>query len=128
MSRSDWHQEETYKSLMLYGSSAVKYVLLVNGGSVIALLTFLGNLLNSPGPAPDMRWPLGCFLLGIVFGGIAHLTAYLTQLSLYNEGNGYTPVKSHMFWLWWTILLVAAGVAVFGVGSFLALLELGQNT
>ena len=37
MSNEDWHLQETYKSLMLYGSNAVKFVLLVNGGSVIAV-------------------------------------------------------------------------------------------
>ena len=128
MSHSDWHQEETYKSLMLYGSGAVKYVLLVNGGSVIALLTFLGNLLKTPGHVPDMRWPLACFLIGIVFGGIAHLTAYLTQLALYNEGNGNAPDRDHTFWLWRSVFLVVAGLAMFGAGSVLALIELGGHS
>ncbi len=43
MSNTDWHAEETYKSLMLYGNNAIRYVLLINGGAIIALLTFLGN-------------------------------------------------------------------------------------
>lgn len=128
MSESDWHQEETYKSLMLYGSGAVRYVLLVNGGSVIALLTFMGNLLKSPGPAPDMRGALGFFLLGIVLGGAAHLTAYLTQLALYNEGNGNFLERDHVYWLRWTIGLVILGVSSFGTGSILALIELGQGS
>lgn len=35
MSDSEWHQEETYKSLILYGNNALKFVLLINGGAVI---------------------------------------------------------------------------------------------
>lgn len=128
MSQSDWHQEETYKSLMLYGNGAVRYVLLVNGGSVIALLTFMGNLLKTPGPAPDMRGPLGCFLLGVVLGGIAHLSAYLTQLALYHEGNGNMLEKDHVYWLRWTIGLVILGVVMFGAGSIFALFELGGSS
>lgn len=66
MTDDNWHQQETYKSMMLYGNNAVKFVLLVNGGAVIALLTFLGNLAKNDSVSIDMAWPMGCFLFGVV--------------------------------------------------------------
>lgn len=100
MTDDNWHQQETYKSLMLYGNNAVKFVLLVNGGAVIALLTFLGNLVKNNSVSIDMAWPMGCFLVGVMVGGLATITAYMTQLSLYNESIGNTLKREHTFWLY----------------------------
>ena len=124
MSENDWHSQETYKSLMLFGNNAVKFVLLVNGGAIIALLTFLGNFLKNNQVTVDMAWPMGCFLLGIVVGGFANITAYLTQLALYNEGIGNELDRNHTTWLNWSLVLVCIGILLFGVGSVLALLEI----
>ena len=63
-----WLQEETYKTLSLYGNNAIKTVLLLNGGAVLSLLTFLGNFLKSGGASIDMSLPMGCFLSGILVG------------------------------------------------------------
>ncbi len=128
MTDDNWHQQETYKSLMLYGNNAVKFVLLVNGGAVIALLTFLGNLVNNDSVSIDMAWPMGCFLAGIVFGGIANLAAYMTQLSLYNEGIGNFLRRGHTFWLYSSLALVFIGILLFGAGAIMALLEIRTYT
>ena len=109
---------------MLYGNNVVKFVLLVNGGAVIALLTFLGNFLKTNQVGVDMAWPMGCYLLGIILGGIANMTAYQTQLALYNEGMGNNLKHGHSTWLIMTIILVTLGIILFGVGSILALIEL----
>ena len=124
MNEDDWHQQETYKSLMLYGNNVVKFVLLVNGGAVIALLTFLGNFLKKSEASIDMAWPMGCYLLGIILGGVANMTAYQTQLALYNEGMGNNLRLEHTIWLNITIILVTIGIALFGAGSILSHLEL----
>ncbi len=128
MGDSDWHQEETYKSLMLYGNNAVKYVLLINGGAVIALLAFLGNLIKNSTVEIYMGWPMGCFLTGIVVGGLAHITAYLTQLSLFNESVGNIHESVHVKWLYASLALVLLGIILFGAGSILTLLELQSYT
>jgi len=122
----NWHQEETYKSLMLYGNNALKFVLLINGGAVIALLTFLGNLLknNSHNIEINMSWSMGCFLLGIIIGGIANLTAYYAQLKLYNESIGNIKDTTHMRWVYITLGLVIFGILLFMIGSILTLNEL----
>ena len=129
MEEETWHLQETYKSLISFGTNTVKFVLLVNGGAVIALLTFLGNFLKNTSSTSgqvsiDMGWAMGCFLIGIVVGGIGNLSAYQTQLTLYNEEIGNPQKKSHTFWLHCTTVLVVIGILLFGVGSILALLEL----
>ena len=124
MADGNWHQQETYKSMMSYGSNAVKFVLLVNGGAVIALLTFLGNFAKNNAAPIGMAWPMGCFLFGVVVGGFATITAYMTQLALYNEGIGKTLKYDHTFWLYLSLILVVVGVLLFGAGSIMALLEI----
>lgn len=128
MRDSNWHQEETYKSLMLYGNNALEFVLLINGGAVIALLTFLGNLLKTDTVAIHMGWPMGCFLIGIIVGGLANLTAYYTQLMLFNESVGNTDHTIHTKWLYITLALVILGILLFGAGSMLTLQELQSYT
>ncbi len=128
MSSTDWHAEETYKSLMLYGNNAIRYVLLINGGAIIALLTFLGNLLKNSNTQIDMAWPMGLFLLGIVFGGLANMSAYFTQFSLFDETQGREATTHHHVWLKRTVAFVILGLAMFGLGSILALIELRSYT
>lgn len=124
MSEKNWHKLETYKSLMVYGNNAVKFVLLVNGGATIALLTFLGDFLKNGNVSIGMGWPLACFLLGIVVGGVANLTAYLTQLALFNESSDNKQKTGHQIWLYRTLYLIIGGIALFSFGAILTLLEL----
>jgi uncharacterized membrane protein YidH (DUF202 family) len=128
MRDSDWHQEETYKSLMLYGNNALKFVVLINGGAVIALLTFLGNLLKKDAVAIHMGWPMSCLLTGIIVGGLANITAYYTQLMLFNEVVGNEKYAIHAKLLYITLALVIFFIILFGVGSILTLLELQSYT
>ncbi len=123
MSNTDWHNEETYKSLITISNNGLKFIFLINGGAVIALLTFLGNLLknNNGSVAINMSLPMGLFLAGIVVAGIAYITAYVTQLRLYNEKAG---TKKHEKWLRATLALAILGIISFGAGSICTLLEL----
>ena len=128
MSNSDWHSEETFKSLMLYGNNALRFVLLVNGGAVIALLTFLGNILKNETTSIHMAMPMGCFLLGITVGGLANITAYMTQLRLYNESIGNSQNTRHTKWLYGSLVLIVFGILLFFAGAVLTLLELQSYT
>ncbi|MGI9250346.1 MAG: hypothetical protein ACR2PR_04005 [Pseudohongiellaceae bacterium] len=124
MNEDDWHQRETYKSLMVYGTSAVRFVLLANGGAIIALLTFVGDFLKNNQANIDMTWAIGCYLAGIILGGIANVAAYRTQLTLYNEKIKNAPLGGHVRWLNLTIILIISGIILFSVGSILAVLDL----
>lgn len=96
-------------------------MLLSNGGAAIALLAFIGNIYGSDKQLPDVTFALGCFLLGIFLGGLAHFTAYMTQLILFNEPPlaGKLPnFRDHGNWLYASLALVVSGVLCFGVGSW----------
>ena len=52
------HALETYKSPMVYGAAALKFVLVSNGTSAIAIMTFIGHLAaNGTTKVPDLRLP-----------------------------------------------------------------------
>lgn len=101
-----WHQEETYKSLMQYGSMSLKFVMVSNGGAAIGLLSFAGNLIAKQEQAMDIHIPMIIFVLGIVFGGLGMASAYFTQLSLYEENQKAKPQGGHQRYLWACIILV----------------------
>ncbi len=112
-----WHLEKTYDSLMTYGLNGIKYVPLINGGAVIALLTFLGNNADK---APMLKVAIYFFVAGIVVGGVLTITAYLTQLALYNEERGIKIYPNHRHYLNLTIILIIAGQFLFVIGAVTA--------
>lgn len=124
MNNNNWHLEETYKSMMMYGNSVLRFILLVNGGAIIAILTFWGNLLKNGATEFSMAWPMGCFIGGIVVGGGAHITAYFTQFALFNEESGRSLKRGHDFWLGATMLFIVIGIVLFAAGATFALFEL----
>lgn len=74
---------ERLKYQVEYSQAALKNLQLVNGGGIIALLTFIGNVEN----ALDMRsahWSLIWFSLGLGSSLVAYLGAYLSQSEFMN--------------------------------------------
>jgi len=120
----DFNQDrlnETYKSLITISLEGFKYLALINGGAVVALLAYLGNLTKDGKAVPDLRWPMLCFLIGLSACGIAMLFAYLTQLKLLNEllKPGTFSVR-HSFTLWVAIAAYVVSLAGFCVGAWWA--------
>jgi len=62
-----------------------KFCALANCGAAVAILAYLGNVVGKGDPvvAPDMRFPMGMFLFGLVFCGVAMFFAYRSQLDGY---------------------------------------------
>ena len=114
------HAIETYRSLIQLGTFAMKFVLVVNGGAVIALLAYLGNIAGAGASAPNLKCPMALFILGVILGGASTCTTYLTQLALYNEDIGDIEPRSHIKWLRASLLLVLASLISFAVGSLVA--------
>ena len=78
------HDSETYKSMISISVEAMKSLLLVNGGAVIAVLSYLGAI-NNPAIASQAGLPLGLFVSGVVFNIFTFVGSYLTQFALFNE-------------------------------------------
>lgn len=115
---NSWHDEKTYDSLITYGVNALKFVMLSNGGAILALLSFLGAHFEK---MPNLKCALIVFVTGVGLGGCAHLTAYMTQLMLFNQKQRHVPLfRNHVTWLRSTMLLLLVGIGCFMWGSIVA--------
>jgi len=121
MSFNEEHAIETYKSLINISTEAFKALQLLNGGAVVALLAYLGQMAPThPKILTYAKGPLSFFVAGLVAGTFVYITSYLTQLSLHNEniGNkGYKGLK-HGWWLFFSFLLGIGSVVLFSAGAF----------
>lgn len=111
---------ETYKSLVQISLAGLKLLALLNGGAAVALLAYLGNIAGKGMSAPDVQFPMGCYLVGLVLCGLAFLASYLTQLRLYNEsvGGRGSGAGRHELWLYLAIILAFLSLAAFAFGSY----------
>tara|TARA_R110002072_G_C7607072_1_gene504663 strand:+ start:82 stop:453 length:372 start_codon:yes stop_codon:yes gene_type:complete len=117
---TDWHQEETYKSMIQISSVIMKFVFTANGGAAVALLTFMGHLQAKDISPPDLSSALLFFLAGVLFGGLTAAFSYMTQLTLFREGKNELPKDKHHSPMRIAAFFAALGIATFGVGSWLA--------
>src|SRR5262249_5116149 len=115
------HAIETYKSLIQVSVEGLKLLAILNGGAAVAILAYLGNTAGKQQLIPDMRWPMGLYLLGLVLCGLAFIASYLTQLRLYNESVGRAGrIIFHQLWLRIALICVLLSILAFAVGSLLA--------
>lgn len=125
---NDWHSQETYRSMIEFGRGMLRFLLIVNGGGILAILTFVGNLYTKAQceSVPNMVTPVVLFIIGIIFAGLATVTTYLVQFTLFNENMGRTESTwfNHVGWLKITLALITASILVFSIGAFVAVNQL----
>ena len=79
-SDQDWDDFKLrHEAAVAYAQSALKTLVLVNGGAIIALLTFIGNQGGQFDPR-GISWSFVWFGLGLSFAIAAHFPAYLSQI------------------------------------------------
>jgi hypothetical protein len=113
---------ETYKSMISIGTEALKALQLINGGAIVAVLAYLGQVSQGSHLAKFAARPIGFFLGGLCAATLAFLGTYLTQLTLFNEivtGRAFRP--KHKTWLLATMLLALLSLVLFACGSFVAI-------
>lgn len=113
------HWLETYRSLITLSLEGFRYLALINGGAVVALLAYLGDAGGRLAPR------LGCaflgFLAGLALCGLGLFAGYVTQLWLLSEGGSVREFyKSHRLPLYLGMVLYLASIAAFSVGSWSA--------
>ncbi len=64
--------------------ATMKALLLANGGAMIALFTFVGNLIARSTTRPafhaeGLRWAFACFVTGLVLALLTHAAAFVSQ-------------------------------------------------
>jgi len=123
----NYHTIETYKSMIQFGMFGLRLVLIINGGAMIALLAFLGNIANKNFTTPNLQNPMYAFIAGIMFAGIATLGAYLTQYNVFNEDMNRIEKGAHKFWFRFTIILLLVSIVCFCLGSFLSISSFDLN-
>src|SRR4051812_393584 len=94
------HALETYRSLISISLAGLKTLMLINGGAVVALLTYLEHSPQGATLASQAFWSLGAFVAGVVFCVAAFFGSYQTQFTLYNETVSPAEVAglSHKVW------------------------------
>ncbi|MFD3283846.1 hypothetical protein ACE41O_12040 [Alteromonas macleodii] len=68
---------EHFKSVIQMAELALKSSIMINGGAAVALLTFVGN--SKAEDKTFLVYSLFAFSLGVLFGAISALLAYLAQ-------------------------------------------------
>lgn len=116
-SSSNDHAMETYRSLITISIEALKVLVLLNGGAIVALLAYLGQVEARHELASLVAFPLRLFVVGLVLGALGFVGSYLTQLCLYNESALGKPHRHHYF-LWGTIILGLGSIGAFACGAF----------
>jgi hypothetical protein len=114
----EWHWGEGTK----YALEGMKTLLLLNGGSAVALLAFVGNLKRSdatPGatatPLPTVGCAILCFGFGALCVAVAFSFAYVAQLMYGNKRVDHALIFHYL--TYGTIVLsVLAFVAGLGFG------------
>jgi hypothetical protein len=116
---------EMFRSVIESGKEALNASLLINGGAVIAVLSFLGTAVgkgasNALGLA--LTYPLLAFGSGVLLAALAFAARYFTQYAYDREamrpGTGF-----HIL----TVLLGLSAYSSFGFGVFLAYRAFGAH-
>lgn len=125
--RTYWREDaiRRVESLSQFAQALWKSLMLVNGGAIVAILTFIGNTKITVDPA-SIWWAMACFVVGLAATMFSTLAAYICQ-SGYMRGSAEslfgedTPTNQGEGWEWAAIAGIGAGIACFLVGSFIAM-------
>ncbi len=110
-----------------FALSAIRGLLLINGGAVVALLAFLSNVWTDDASgarelAINLKLPLGFFLLGVVASVSTAMLSYLGQRAI-NESWDHITWKqystAHIF-VGLAFIAAIASLIMFGIGSWWA--------
>ena len=81
---------ERVKAQLSIADATMKALMLANGGAMIALFTFIGNVMaKAPGAVPfntGRLWiSFACFVVGLTAALLCHVCAFVSQDRFYNQ-------------------------------------------
>lgn len=82
---------EALAAARLFGSDAIRFAFLVNGGALTALLAYLGSG-NAPGPF--LAWAIAAFAAGAIAAFCAALFAYWAQSDLADRYHAWKATEA----------------------------------
>ena len=130
--RNDILWTESQKNAIDSANIAVRAILLVNGGAVVALLAFLGTLESANGDAISLSQfvsALRSFASGVGLAAVTAALAYLVNLmdadffsrKTYHWEHPFVRENTKKKWVNWlrnAIHLLALGLGVFSLAAF----------
>ena len=120
--------DETYRSLISIAQEGFKYLTLCNGGAIVALLAYLGNVAGKSIQPVDLKCPLILLVCGLICCGLSMMFAYWTQYQLHNEirdqencnTSNRIVAKPHKSSLLWGAIFFASSMLFFSIGALIA--------
>ncbi len=103
------HSIATYGSLISISSEGYKFLALINGGALVAMLAFIGNLVSKDVKVGNYDTPFYLFSCGLFACGLAMYFGYWTQYLVYNKRKEITTFAIAMVLYFSSLLLFLAG-------------------
>lgn len=79
--------EEMFRAALEFARMGLRAAFLLNGGAIVGILTFLGNVFQYPAAAPLLRSAkeaLPCFIVGVFLAALSLAIAFLAQEQFYD--------------------------------------------
>ncbi|UOF13248.1 hypothetical protein IEQ11_16005 [Lysobacter capsici] len=106
---------EGFRQVIALGQSTLQSIMLINGGAAVALLAFLGNLINNKSKSVSLlpfADAMQAFVIGVFLAAAAYAITYLSQLA-------YDGQKKWQHRIGFGLHVVAAMVATGALVAFL---------
>ena len=110
------HSIEMFRSIITYGSAALKSAILINGGAAVALLAFIGNIWTkeiSQIAVNSLTNSILYFSFGVLVAAVGAAGSYFTQYC-YGEKFQRAAIVFHTL----TVILVLGSYVCFGIGAY----------
>ena len=108
------HAVEMFKSVIGYGSAALKSAILINGGAAVALLAFIGNIWSkeiAQAAVSHLTSAIAYFSFGVLAAAVGTASSYFTQY-YYSENYQRTGIVFHTL----TVAVVIGSYVLFSLG------------
>lgn len=111
------HSVEMFRSVITAGQNALRTSFLMNGGSSVAMLAFIGHLATTvPEKVPLFASSLAVFVIGVLIAAVASGTTYLSQWFYASENKGLFKIGFSLNVV--SIVLGISSYVVYGFGVY----------
>ncbi len=103
----------------------IRALLLINGGAVIALLTFIGDVQLNGVDLGWVKWAVGFFAAGVFSGGLTVVFAYFSQSAYADSTDGKSTAGDVLRFL--ALVFVFGSLILLSFGSYAGIQAFGHE-